>query len=169
MLRRCVLPPAAVLVLSPRRPPTPPAKKAIWGPVEVDATSQFPTYKELGAGIYMTKLEWDKVAVLEPDDARDPLDAGYDWPLELDTAIDEARRNGIDVALTVTGTPEWANGDKAAHAPTNPKDYADFLTAAAERYPGVHLWVIWDGPTHRTSSPSHPAATRACSTAPTPR
>ena len=41
------------------------AKKALWGPAEVEATSQFPTYKELGAGIYMTKLEWDKVAVLE--------------------------------------------------------------------------------------------------------
>jgi hypothetical protein len=123
-------------------------KKALWGPVEFEATSQFPTYKELGAGIYMTKLEWDKVAVLEPDDARDPLDASYDWPLELDTAIDEAKQNGIDVALTVTGTPGWANGDKAPRfAPTDNKDYADFLTAAAKRYPAVHLWVIWDGPT----------------------
>ena len=123
-------------------------KKALWGPVEFEATSQFPTYKELGAGIYMTKLEWDKVAVLEPDNARDPLDASYDWPLELDTAVDEAKQNGIDVALTVTGTPGWANGDKAPRfAPTDNKDYADFLTAAAKRYPAVHLWVIWDGPT----------------------
>ena len=124
------------------------SKKAIWGPVEVDGVSQFPTYKDLGAGIYMTKLEWDKVAVMKPDNARDPLDTGYDWPDEIDTAIDEAKRNGLQVALTVTGAPEWANGGKEPRfAPTDPKDYADFLTAAASRYPGVHLWVIWDGPT----------------------
>ena len=48
----------------------------------------------------------------------------------------------------MTGTPGWANGDKAPrYAPNDPKDYADFVTAAAKRYPGVHLWVIWDGPT----------------------
>ena len=147
MLRRFVLA-LLVLVLLPATADA--QKKALWGPVEVDATSQFPVYKELGAGVYMTKLEWDKVALFKPDAARDPLDAGYDWPLELDTAIDEARRNGIDVALTVTGTPKWAGGGRA---PTNPKDYADFLTAAAERYPGVHLWVIWEAPT-ATFSPS---------------
>src|SRR5688500_13209638 len=136
MLRRRVLPLLLlVLALTPATA-TASAKKALWGPVEVEATSQFPVYKELGAGIYMTKLEWDKVAVLEPDSARDPLNASYDWPLELDTAVDEARQNGIDVALTVTGTPGWANGDKAPRfAPNDPKDYADFLTAAAERYP----------------------------------
>lgn len=151
MLRRRVLP--FLLLLLALVPATTAqgavsVNKALWGPVEFEATSLFPTYKELGAGIYMTKLEWDKVAVLEPEDARDPLDASYDWPLELDTAIDEARRNGIDVALTVTGTPEWANGGKAPrYAPANPKAYADFLTAAAERYPAVRLWVIWDGPT----------------------
>ena len=110
----------------------------------------------------MTKLEWDKVAVLKPDNARDPLDASYDWPLELDTAIDEATQNGIDVALTVTGTPGWANGDKAPrYAPTDPKDYADFLTAAAKRYPGVHLWVIWDGPTQSENFQPSPRPLRA--------
>ena len=40
------------------------------------------------------KLEWDKVAVLEPLDATDPLDASYDWPDEIDTAISEARATG---------------------------------------------------------------------------
>ena len=144
MLRR-VLPLLLVLALLPATADAAlSSKKALWGPAEVDATSQFPVYRDLGAGIYMTKLEWDKVAVLKPESARDPLDASYDWPAEIDTAIDEGRRNGIDVALTVTGTPEWAEGGKA---PTNPKDYADFLMAAAERYPAVRLWVIWDMPT----------------------
>ena len=54
------------------------SKKAIWGPTEFEAESMFPTYKSLGAGIYEIKLEWDKVAVLEPLEAKDPLDASYE-------------------------------------------------------------------------------------------
>jgi len=77
-------------------------------------------------------------------EAKDPLDASYDWPDQIDTAIAEADDNGIDVALTVTGTPEWANGGKAPTvAPRRPQDVADFLTAAERRYPAVNLWVIW--------------------------
>jgi hypothetical protein len=123
------------------------AKKGIWGPAEIDAESQFPLYRQLGAGIYMTKLEWDKVAQFQPDRATDPLDTGYDWPDELDTVLDEAKRNKIKVALTVTGTPEWANGGKQPHVPPRrTKDFADFLTAAARRYPTARLWIIWDSP-----------------------
>jgi hypothetical protein len=123
------------------------AKKAIWGPSEIDGESQFPIYKDLGAGVYQTLLEWDKVAVFTPVDGRDPQDTAYDWPAELDTVIDEAKANGIQVAFTVTGTPGWANGDKAAkNAPKDPKDFADFLTAAAKQYPSVHLWSIWEAP-----------------------
>lgn len=149
MLRRvlCLLIPA-LLIAPVSADAAVSRKKAIWGPVEIEGISQFPTYKDLGAGIYMTRLEWDKVAVFKPDDGKDPVDTGYDWPAEIDTAIDEAKRNGMDVALTVTGTPEWANGEKEPRfAPTQPQDYADFLTAAAKRYPAIHLWVIWDGPT----------------------
>jgi hypothetical protein len=125
-------------------------KKAISGPTEFEGESLFPTYRDLGAGIYQTKLEWDKVAVFEPLDAKDPLDAAYDWPPEIDNAVTDGREHGIDVALTVTGTPEWANSGKSPRvAPRSPKAYADFLTAAARRYPGVHLWIIWDSPTRR--------------------
>jgi hypothetical protein len=120
-------------------------KKAIWGPTEVASESSFPTYRALGAGIYRMKLEWDKVAIFEPQEAKDPLDASYDWPDEVDTAIAEADDNGIDVALTVTGTPEWANGGKAPTvAPRRPQDVADFLTAAERRYPKVNVWVVWE-------------------------
>jgi hypothetical protein len=118
-------------------------KKAIWGPVEIDGESQFPVYKDLGAGIYQTTLEWDKVAVFEPMDAKDPEDTGYDWPAELDTVVDEGKQNGIQIAFTVTGTPSFAKGSKA------PKAYGDFLVAAAKQYPGVHLWSIGEGKTPR--------------------
>ena len=32
-----------------------------------------------------------------------PEDTAYDWPAEVDTAIAEGKRNGIKVALTITG------------------------------------------------------------------
>lgn len=122
-------------------------KKAIWGPVEIDSQSQFPVYKELGAGIYQTTLNWSEVASLEPLDARDVNDPGYDWPAEIDTVLSEAKLNGIQVAVTVTGAPEWANGNKpASYGPTKAADFAAFVGAAAKRYPTVRLWSIWEGP-----------------------
>jgi hypothetical protein len=122
-------------------------KKAIWGPVEIDSQSQFPVYKELGAGIYQATLDWSTVASLEPLKATDVDDPSYEWPDEIDTAISEAKSSGIQVALTVTGAPEWANGSKpATTGPTKAADYATFIAVAAKRYPTVHLWTIWDGP-----------------------
>src|SRR4051794_37415923 len=122
-------------------------KKAIWGPVEIDAQSQSPVSRELGAGIYQTTLDWSEVASLEPLDAKDVDDPSYEWPDEIDTAIHEAKSAGIDVALTVTGAPDWANGAKApTTGPTKAADFATFLGVAAKRYPSVHLWSIWDGP-----------------------
>src|SRR3954453_20683957 len=111
-------------------------KKAIWGPVEIDSQSQFPVYRELGAGIYQTTLDWSEVADLEPLDAKDVDDPSYEWPDEIDTAISEAKRAGIAVALTITGTPAWSK---------RTSDFATFARVAAKRYPGVHLWSIWDG------------------------
>src|SRR3954470_13011174 len=114
-------------------------KKAIWGPVEIDSQSQFPVYRELGAGIYQTTLNWSEVASLEPLDAKDVEDPSYEWPDEIDTAIAEAKSEGIAVALTVTGTPSWANGGKGpTTGPTKAADFATFLSVAAKRYPSVH-------------------------------
>ena len=121
-------------------------KKAIWGPVEVDGESQFPIYKDLGAGVFQMKLQWDQTATVAPEDASDPEDTAYDWPAEIDTAIDEGKRNGIKIALTVVGTPGWANGERAVTvAPTKPADLAGFLEAATQRYKDVRIWAIGDG------------------------
>lgn len=110
-------------------------KKALWGPTEFESESLFDTYRDLGAGIYQMELDWNEVAVLEPEDADDPLDASYEWPDQIDTAIDEARSRRIQVALTVTGTPSWARrGDHRA--------LADFLKAAARQYRAVRIWTI---------------------------
>ena len=127
-------------------------KKSMWGPAVVDGGSQFPIYAELGVGIWQTAMRWDQVARRRPASPTDPSDPAYVWPAELDAAIAEAGRQGIAVSLLVMGTPSWANGGRpAAWAPSSPRDYPRFLTAAARRYPGISHWMIWGEPTKGTN------------------
>jgi hypothetical protein len=131
-----------------RKPST---KKGIWGPVEVMGVSQFPIYRDLGAGIYQTVLEWDDVAATRPSDPTNPRDPAYHWPPDLDRAIAEGRRYGIQVALTVMWSPRWANGGHRRQWAPRPRAYARFLRAAARRYPSVRLWQIWGEPSRRAN------------------
>src|SRR5262245_62712103 len=61
---------------------------------------------------------------MDPENTKDPDDPGYEWPPDLDEAQDEAGKYHIQIAFTL----EHAN--------------ADFATAAARRYPKVHLWQV---------------------------
>ena len=131
-------------------------KKAISGPSDIDGSSQFDTYKDLGAGIFETTLSWSDVAVEEPIDAKDPFDPGYSFPDSLQTAVDEGKRTGISVAVDVTGIPSWADKKKPA------KQLADFLTAAARQYPTIRLWTIEDT---KLSATQYAAALDAASVA----
>jgi hypothetical protein len=60
---------------------------------------------------------------------------------------------GIQVLLLVQGAPGWANGGKPWNfPPSSPAAYADFITAAAKRYPQVKRWMIWGEPNGYASS-----------------
>ena len=66
---------------------------------------------------------------------------------------------GSTPIVTLYGTPEWANGGKGPNvAPIRGADFAAFAGAAAERYPFVHRWTIWNEPNQRrwlsTASPA---------------
>jgi hypothetical protein len=135
MVRRALVLLLALLLLPASAQAAVSKKKAIWGPAELEGTSQFPVYKDLGAGIYQTTLEWDQVAIFKPEAAKDPEDPGYDWPDSIDSIVYDARQSGIQVALTITGTPSWAKAG----------DFAGFTAAAAKRYKAVHIWSIGDG------------------------
>ncbi len=123
------------------------ARKAIAGPVELDGSSAFPIYRDLGAKLYQGTLDWGQVAAFRPDRARDPQDPSYDWPQDLDEAVSDAKDQHMQIALTITGTPSWAKARK-------PADFADFAVAAARQYPSVHLWIVWGDATH-TFTPGH--------------
>ena len=140
----------AVLAAAPAADARYSAKKGIWGPARVDGVSQFPIYRELGAGLYHARLRWSAVAADRPADPGNPADPAYHWPAALDDAVALARKAKIRVAIEVAGSPRWANGGRTPNfAPDDPADYARFLQAAVRRYPGVRYWVIWGEPTRR--------------------
>jgi hypothetical protein len=122
-------------------------EKAFLGPAEVNGTSQFPLYHDLGVTVLEQSLNWVDVAKARPADPTNPNDPAYAWPASLDQTMAEAQQNGIQVLLMVGQTPRWANGDLTSnYAPTDPNDYRDFLTAASRRYPAVRRWMIWIEP-----------------------
>jgi hypothetical protein len=139
---------AAVAVFALLAAPAGAAEKAIWGAVTLpDGRSAFALYDQLRVDTYQYTLAWSSVAATRPASPTNPADPAYRWPAELDTAIREAGRYGIRVALLVSQTPAWANGGKAPEwAPDDPGDYAAFLTAASRRYRFVHRWMIWGEP-----------------------
>jgi hypothetical protein len=125
-------------------------KKMIWGPVKLPGgQSAFPLYEELGVDVLQLKLDWSTIAPTEPARAtsRIPGDPAYRWPAEVDFAVREAERYGIEVALMLRNAPGWANGGKPRQfAPDKPIDFARFAQAASRRYPSVRFWMIGGEP-----------------------
>ncbi len=94
-------------------------------------------------------VQWVRIDIgwsgFEPD-APGVIDPWYQG--RVDAAVDEARARGLQVLLTAWLTPRWANaGLGERHPPTDPADYARFLTWAADHYRGrVEAWEIWNEP-----------------------
>ena len=123
-------------------------KKAMWGPTVLpNGKSAFPTYRDLGVGIYQTQVHWYETATKRPADPTNPRDPAYTWPVGLSKTIAEANRYGMEVSIMLIGAPPWANGGKDWYwTPKRPSDFGDFAAATAKKYPTVHLWMIWGEP-----------------------
>jgi len=123
-------------------------KKGIWGQVYEQGgfLTAFTRYEELGAGIFNAYLFWDEAAATRPVTPTSPADPAYSWREDLDFAIGEAQGYGAQVAITIARAPAWARspGIPREGSPARVKDFTDFVSAAARRYPGVRLWRIWD-------------------------
>jgi len=137
-----------VALLAAFSAPAPAAEKALWGPTALpDGSSPFGLYQQLGIDTLQLPMRWADVAATRPAAPADPADAAYRWPAEIDVAAIEAARRGIRLSLLVARTPPWANGKRSElWRPDRAQDFADFLTAAARRYPSVRRWMIWGEP-----------------------
>lgn len=122
-------------------------KKAMWGPLTRNGVSEFPLYHQLGVGIYEMDLTWAATAPTKPSHPTNPRDPAYRWSPDIAYALQQAARYRMRVLLQVSQTPGWANGGRAATYPPSPaSDLAAFMTAAARKYPAIHLWMIWGEP-----------------------
>ena len=88
-----------------------------------------------------------------PPNPTDPFDPAYQLD-DVDELARNAQQRGIELLITIWGTPAWANGgQKPNRPPTDPADLEDFAQALADRYsgrhagyPAVRLFSAWNEP-----------------------
>jgi hypothetical protein len=106
-----------------------------------------------GATVIRTIVNWRFVAPHRPSDPTDPFAREYRLK-DVDELVRNAERRGLEVLLTVWGTPGWANGGKRQNvAPTDRREFRYFTQALASRYSGRHpgypfvrFYSIWNEP-----------------------
>jgi hypothetical protein len=114
------------------------------GPGSLD--SRLDRLDALGVRVVRFTLRWDQIARRRPVTPTDATDPAYNWTT-TDPVLDGLHQRGIDVVLQLLGTPAWANGRKPSNvAPTTGATFAAFSAAAAQQYPWVRKWLIWNEP-----------------------
>jgi hypothetical protein len=125
-----------------------------WAPDRAHAWSQA---KAAHASVIRTVVRWDEIAKTRPAHRLNPFDPAYNFR-DLDEFVISAQQRGIEVLLTLWGTPGWANNDAGpATPPTDVADFAAFAHAVAERYSGTYpgipfarFYSIWNEPNSPT-------------------
>ena len=116
-----------------------------------DRLSVFDSAQQAHAGIVRTTVYWSRIAQSRPANAANPFDSTYRFD-DLDEFVRNAGLHGMEVMLTIWGTPSWANGGKGQNfAPTNYADLQKFAQALASRYSGryngypfVRYFTVWN-------------------------
>jgi aryl-phospho-beta-D-glucosidase BglC (GH1 family) len=103
------------------------------------------------ATVIRTTVYWSKVAPTRPGSAANPFDPAYRLD-DLDEFVRGAQARGIEVMLTIWGTPRWA-GPAQNQLPRRLSDFQSFTRALASRYSGrfsdyphVRFFSIWNEP-----------------------
>ena len=124
--------------------------------------NSFPVLSSLDVQVVRMSLIWGGrggVANKHPAHPADPTDPAYDWS-RYDQAVERANDAGVQLLLTIVGTPAWANGGQSpVVAPTSGSDLQAFAYAAAQRYSGTFMdtrtgrvlprvsrWLAWNEP-----------------------
>ncbi len=116
-----------------------------------DRQAVFDAAQQANAGIVRTTVYWSRIAESKPANAINPFDPAYRFD-DLDEFVRSAGLHGMEVMLTIWGTPSWANGGKGQNfAPTNPGALQNFARALASRYSGryagypfVRYFTVWN-------------------------
>jgi hypothetical protein len=119
-----------------------------WRP---NRAAAFRMAQQTHAGIVRTTVYWSRIAQTRPRNAANPFDRAYRFS-DLDEFVRNAGLHGMEVMLTIWGTPKWANhGRGQNHAPARLADLRNFAHAVASRYSGRHpgypfvrYYTVWN-------------------------
>lgn len=96
--------------------------------------------QQLGVQVVRVTLDWYEI---------EPEQGSYDWARD-GALLDALRGAGITPIAAIWGTPGWANGGRGPNVPpTEAASFASFAQAAAERFPWVRRWIVWNEPNQR--------------------
>jgi len=109
--------------------------------------------RNANATVIRTIVAWQDTARNRPGDARDSFDPAYNFD-DLDDLARSAQQRGIELLVTIWGTPGWANGGQSpSRSPSDLQELEDFSYALADRYSGLHagypairLFSAWNEP-----------------------
>jgi Cellulase (glycosyl hydrolase family 5) len=118
---------------------------------EGDRGATLDRVRAANATLVRAVVTWAQVAPERPANATDPFDPAYRLD-DLDELVRGAQQRGLEVLLSIWGTPRWANGGKTPNVmPTRLADLRDFSQALASRYSGrnsgypfVRFWSVWN-------------------------
>jgi hypothetical protein len=106
---------------------------------------------EANATVIRTTVYWSRVAPTRPASAANPFDPAYALD-DFDEFLRGAQARGIEVMVTIWGTPKWA-GTAQNRLPRRLADFQNFTRALAARYSGryadyphVRFFSIWNEP-----------------------
>jgi hypothetical protein len=109
-----------------------------YGPGTLD--ERFDTLDGMGVKLVRYTLHWNEI---------EKKKGSYDWA-RADAILEGLHERRMVPVVTIWGTPRWANGGRSANwVPRSKWWFAGFARRAAERYPFVKHWLIWNEPNQR--------------------
>ena len=108
--------------------------------------------QQADAGIVRTTVYWSRIAETRPANGAEPVRPARTASTTSTSSSATPALHGMEVMLTIWGTPSWANGGKGQnYAPTNVRDLQNFAEALASRYSGryngypfVRYFTVWN-------------------------
>jgi hypothetical protein len=104
------------------------------------------------ASVVHVLADWSQIAAEKPKFPLDGDDPAYQLT-DLDALVRTASRYNLQVIVTISGTPKWANGGKSPnHMPKKLSDLTSFAHMLAARYNGASghgsatLFSVWNEP-----------------------
>ncbi|HET7045575.1 MAG TPA: cellulase family glycosylhydrolase [Gaiellaceae bacterium] len=118
-----------------------------------DIETELDKAQAANASIIRATADWRAIAAKRPAQPANSFDPAYNLN-DLDDLVRNAQKRGMEVLITIWGTPKWANGGKSPnYLPKKLADLNKFAHALADRYSGRHAgypyvgrFSVWNEP-----------------------